>query len=90
METDWKEKQRGSSFGVFFFAALAAIILASHAPSGLALAGLVGLAVLLGVAAIFCAVRVAVPVLRAHLDLSSDGTSTQRRPFISGSAGGGD
>jgi hypothetical protein len=90
MERDWKEKQRGSSFGVFFFAALTAIMLANHAPSALALAGLAGLAILLGIAAIFCAVRIAVPVLRARLDLSSDGISTHRRPFLSGSAESGE
>jgi hypothetical protein len=42
---------------------------ASHAPSALVLAGLAGLAILLGIAAIFCAVRIAVPLSQAHLDL---------------------
>jgi hypothetical protein len=69
MERDRNEKLRGSAFGVFFFAALAAIILAFHAPSALALAGLAGLAILLGIAAIFCAARIAVPLFDAHLDL---------------------
>jgi hypothetical protein len=63
------EKQRGSAFGVFFFAALAAIILAFHATSALAFWGLAGLAILLGVAAFFSAVSIAAPIRRAYLYL---------------------
>jgi hypothetical protein len=44
-------------------------MLASHAPSALMFGGLAGLAILLGIAAIFCAVRIAVPLFQAHLDL---------------------
>ena len=62
------EKQRCSAFGVFFFAALAAIILAFHATSALAFWGLAGLAILLAVAAFFSAVSIAAPILRAYLD----------------------
>ena len=62
------EKQRGSAFGVFFFAALAAIILAFHATSALAFWGLAGIAILLAVAAFFSAVSIAAPILRAYLD----------------------
>jgi hypothetical protein len=69
MYRDRNEKLRGSAFGVFFFGALAATMLASHAPSALVSAGLAGLAILLGIAAIFCAVRIAVPLFKAHLDL---------------------
>jgi hypothetical protein len=68
MEKDRKEKQRASAFGVFFFAALAAIILAFHATSAPVLRGLAGLTVLLGIAAFFSAMRIAAPILRAHLD----------------------
>jgi hypothetical protein len=69
MERDRNERQRGSAFGVFFFAALAAIILASHATSAAVFWGLAGLASLLGIAAVFCAVRIAVPLFHCHLDL---------------------
>jgi dolichol kinase len=69
MERHRNEKLHGGAFGFFFFAALATIILTFHAPSPVALAGLAGLAILLGVAAIFCAVRIAVPLFQARLDL---------------------
>jgi hypothetical protein len=63
------EKQRGSAFGVFFFAALAAVILAFHATSAPVFWGLAGLAILLGVAAFFSAVSIAAPIRRAYLYL---------------------
>jgi hypothetical protein len=45
------------------------MILAFHATSALVSAALAGLAILLGIAAIFCAVSIAVPIFPAHLDL---------------------
>jgi hypothetical protein len=69
MERDRNEKQRGSAFGVFFFAALPAIILAFNATPAAVFWGLAGLASLLGIAAVFCAVRIAVPLFQTHLDL---------------------
>jgi hypothetical protein len=69
MEIDRNEKQRGSAFGVFFFAALAAIILAFNATSAAVFWGFAGLASLLGIAAILSAVRIAAPLFQAHLDL---------------------